>query len=145
MYQAAVGLHGDQTRTAESGVVRNRARYYCTTVSNTTAEFSDDALQNFSRNWSDDLLIIINNNNNIIILLYYYYVAGEEEVTRWKARTEELDRTLTETWGSHEAQTKEVNILLFFVSFYLKFFNLVMCITSKYEIWIYLEIHLILN
>ena len=29
MYQTAVGRHGDRTRTADSGAVRNRARYHC--------------------------------------------------------------------------------------------------------------------
>jgi len=29
VYQTAVGRHGDRTRTAESGAVRNHARYHC--------------------------------------------------------------------------------------------------------------------
>jgi len=29
VYQTAIGRHGDRTCTAESGAVRNRARYHC--------------------------------------------------------------------------------------------------------------------
>ena len=29
MYQTAIGRHGDRTCTAESGAIRNRARYHC--------------------------------------------------------------------------------------------------------------------
>jgi len=46
VYQTAVGRHGDRTRTADSGAVRNLVRYHCA-IRPVIARFVSDGLDSF--------------------------------------------------------------------------------------------------